>query len=124
MDTQTDSKMDPRTESRIRLLLRILRNPFVSLLVLYNLVFCAHWSGNAYMKLFASGPGAPPLIVLGPTMPLVIGAFIIGNMLLVCWSYAHFIERRPVSELSLPGMGRELGIGLLYQFLKALLQML
>lgn len=28
-------------------------------------------------------------------------------------AYAHFIERRPVSELALPGMGRELGIGLL-----------
>ena len=27
--------------------------------------------------------------------------------------HAHFIERRSVSELSLPGMGRELGIGLL-----------
>jgi membrane protease YdiL (CAAX protease family) len=116
MDTQTDSPMDPRIESNIRLLLRILRNPFVSLLVLYNLVFYAHWSGNAYMLMFASGPGAPLLIVLGRTMPLVIGAFIIGNMLLVYWSYAHFVERRPVSELSLPGMGRELGIGLLLGF--------
>jgi membrane protease YdiL (CAAX protease family) len=27
--------------------------------------------------------------------------------------YAHFIEQRAVSELALPGMGRELGIGLL-----------
>ena len=27
--------------------------------------------------------------------------------------YAHFIEKRTVSELALPGMGRELGIGLL-----------
>ncbi len=116
MDTQADSKMDPRTESRIRLLLRILRNPFVSLLVLYNLVFYAHWSGNAYMTLFASGSGAPLIVSLGPTMPLVIGLFIIGNMLLVYWSYAHFVERRPVSELSLPGMGRELGIGLLLGF--------
>ena len=28
-------------------------------------------------------------------------------------AYAFFIEQRPVSELALPGMGRELGIGLL-----------
>lgn len=28
-------------------------------------------------------------------------------------AHAFFIERRPVSELALPGMGRELGIGLL-----------
>ncbi|MEQ1516835.1 MAG: CPBP family intramembrane glutamic endopeptidase [Usitatibacteraceae bacterium] len=27
--------------------------------------------------------------------------------------YTHFIEQRPASELALPGMGRELGIGLL-----------
>jgi uncharacterized protein len=27
--------------------------------------------------------------------------------------YAHFVERREVTELSIPGMGRELGIGLL-----------
>jgi len=27
--------------------------------------------------------------------------------------YAHFIERRAVAELALPGMGRELGVGLL-----------
>ena len=28
-------------------------------------------------------------------------------------AYAYFIEQRPVSELALPGMGRELGLGLL-----------
>lgn len=28
-------------------------------------------------------------------------------------AYAHFVERRPVSELAVPGFGRELGIGLL-----------
>jgi hypothetical protein len=27
--------------------------------------------------------------------------------------YAHLVEQRVVSELALPGMGRELGIGLL-----------
>jgi membrane protease YdiL (CAAX protease family) len=42
--------------------------------------------------------------------------FIIGNILLVYLSYAHFVERRSASELSLPGMGRELGIGLLLGF--------
>lgn len=33
--------------------------------------------------------------------------------LAVYWGYANFIEKRSVSELALPGMGRELGIGLL-----------
>jgi membrane protease YdiL (CAAX protease family) len=117
MDTQIESKMDPRTDSRFRPLLRILRNPFVSLLVLYNLVFYAHFSGNGYMFIYAKpGPALPPLLIIGPTAPLVIGAFVIGNILLVYLSYAHFVERRPVSELSLPGMGRELGIGLLLGF--------
>jgi uncharacterized protein len=116
MDTQIESKMDPRTESRIRLLLRILRNPFVSLLVLYNLVFYAHWSGNAYMLMFGTGSLGPLILASGPLLPLVTGVFIIGNILLVYWSYGHFVERRPISELSLPGMGRELGIGLLLGF--------
>lgn len=33
--------------------------------------------------------------------------------LAVYLAYAHFIERRAVSELAVPGMGRELGLGLL-----------
>jgi membrane protease YdiL (CAAX protease family) len=107
--------MDTRIDSRFRLLLRILRNPFVSLLVLYNLVFYVHWSGNAYMTLFASEPGMPLILTVGPLMP-VTGVFIIANLLLVYLSYAHFVERRSASELSLPGMGRELGIGLLLGF--------
>ena len=31
----------------------------------------------------------------------------------IYFAYAYFIEQRPVSELALPGMGRELGIGML-----------
>lgn len=116
MDTQIESKTDTRTESRFRPLLRILRNPFVSLLVLYNLVFYAHWSGNAYILTFGTGTIAPLILASGPLLPLVTGVFIIGNILLVYLSYAHFVERRSASELSLPGMGRELGIGLLLGF--------
>jgi membrane protease YdiL (CAAX protease family) len=108
--------MGPKTQSRIRLLLRILRNPFVSLLVLYNLVFYAHWSGNAYLLTFGTGSMSPLILASGPLLPMVTGVFIVGNILLVYWSYAHFVERRSVSELSLPGMGRELGIGLLLGF--------
>lgn len=108
--------MDPRPDSRIRLFLRILRNPFVSLLVLYNLVFYAHWSGNAYLMTFGTSAVSPLILASGPLLPLVTGVFIIGNILLVYWSYAHFVERRSVSELSLSCMGRELGIGLLLGF--------
>ncbi len=40
-----------------------------------------------------------------------IVALAIAGFAVYC-GYAHFIERRPVSELALPGMGRQLGVGL------------
>lgn len=118
MDTQIESKMDPRTESRIRKLLRILRNPFVSLLVLYNLLLYLQSSGYALMlsPAAAAAPATFLLLPSGRLTPVVTGAFIIASMLIVYLSYAYFVERRSVSELSLPGMGRELGIGLLLGF--------
>jgi membrane protease YdiL (CAAX protease family) len=39
-------------------------------------------------------------------------ALAIAGFAVYC-AYASFIEQRPVSELALPGMGRELGIGML-----------
>ena len=48
-----------------------------------------------------------PWIVLGTTLVMVALA------LAVYVAFARLIERRPASELSLPGMGRELGTGLL-----------
>jgi CAAX amino terminal protease family. len=64
----------------------------------------------------ASDPGMPLLLPSGQLVPLVTGVFIIVNLLLVYLSYAYFVERRSVSELALPPMGRELGIGLLLGF--------
>lgn len=116
METQADSRMEPRRETSHRLWLRILRNPFVSLLVLYNLVFYVHWSGNAYILTFGTHSLGPLILASGAFLPFVAGVFIIGNLLLVYSSYAHVVERRSATELSLPGMGRELGIGLLIGF--------
>lgn len=117
MDTQTDSPMDPRIESNIRLLLRILRNPLVSILVLYNLLLYLQSSGYNFMfSEAAAAPGSPLLLPSGQLIPLVTGAFIIVSLLIVYLSYAYFVERRSVSELALPPMGRELGIGLLLGF--------
>ncbi|MCU0525616.1 MAG: CPBP family intramembrane metalloprotease [Elainella sp. Prado103] len=104
--------MDTRTDSKIHLLLRILRNPFVSILVLYNLLLYVQWSGNTYILTFPSGLGYPLFFASG----IFTGAFVIGNLLLVYLSYAHFVERRLASELALPHLGRELGIGLLLGF--------
>jgi len=118
MDTQIESKTDLRTDSKFRPLLRILRNPLVSILVLYNLLL--YLQGSGYVLMFspdaAAAPGQPLFLPSGQLVPLVTGAFIIVNLLIVYLSYAYFVERRSVSELALPPMGRELGIGLLLGF--------
>ena len=98
MDTQTSSKLGP--------LLRILRFPLVSMLVLYFSLDYVNASGVIFMVTTAKGP----------VMPLVVAVLTVANMLLVYLSFAYFVERRLVSELALPHMGRELGIGLLIGF--------
>jgi membrane protease YdiL (CAAX protease family) len=108
MDTQIDSKMDPRTESRIRLLLRILRNPFVSILALYYALYYVNAAGLYYTAVANADKGL--------VQSLVNGALTVANLLLVYLTFAYFVERRPVIELALPRMGRELGFGLLTGF--------
>jgi membrane protease YdiL (CAAX protease family) len=98
--------MDTRIDSKIQLLLRILRFPLVSMLVLYFSLNYVNASGIIFMVTTAKGP----------VMPLVVGVLTVANMLVVYLSFAYFVERRPVSELALPHMGRELGIGLLLGF--------
>jgi uncharacterized protein len=108
MDTSTDSKIDPRTESKIRLLLRILRNPLVSILVLYYGLYYVNASGIYYMAVANADKGQ--------VQSFIDGATLIANLLLVYVSFAYFVERRPIPELALPRMGRQLGIGLLLGF--------
>ena len=98
--------MDTQTSSKLGLLLRILRFPLVSMLVLYFSLDYVNASGVVFMVTTAKGP----------VMPLVVGVLTVANMLLVYLSFAYFVERRLVSELALPHMGRELGIGLLIGF--------
>jgi membrane protease YdiL (CAAX protease family) len=98
--------MGTRTDSRLNLLLRILRFPLASMLVLYFSLYYVNASGVIFMVTTAHGP----------VQPLVVGVLTVANMLLVYLSFAYFVERRPVSELALPRMGRELGIGLLLGF--------
>lgn len=98
MDTQTYTKPD--------LILRILRYPLVSMLVLYFSLYHVDATGVIFMVTAAKGP----------VYSLVVGALTVANMLLVYFSFAYFVEQRPVSELALSGMGRELGFGLLLGF--------
>lgn len=108
MDTQTDLKMDTRTDSKIRRLLRILRNPFVNLLVLYYLMSKARDFGFAYL--------ISPATLQNQAQSLIGGVLVVANLLLIYFSWGHFVERRRVSELALPRKGRELGLGLLLGF--------
>ncbi|MFB2875259.1 CPBP family intramembrane glutamic endopeptidase [Floridanema aerugineum] len=98
--------MDTQTDSKIRLLLRILRFPLTRLLLLSYILFYVTFSGKLFIQTFTPSP-VPSLIV---------GLLTVANLLLVYVSFAHFVERRSVSELTLPGMGRELGFGLLLGF--------
>jgi len=88
------------------LLLQILRFPLVSILVLYFSLYYVNATGVIFMMTSAHGS----------VQPLVVGVLTVANMLLVYLSFAYFVERRPVSELAMSRMGRELGIGLLLGF--------
>lgn len=48
-----------------------------------------------------------------PLISTASAAAMAALALAVYAGFARFVERRPVSELSLPGMGRELGVGML-----------
>jgi membrane protease YdiL (CAAX protease family) len=98
--------MDTRTDSKTRLFLRILRFPLTRLLLLPYILFYVTFSGKLFMQTFAPDP----------LLSLVVGVLAVANLLLVYVSFGYFVERRRVSELTLPGMGRELGIGLLLGF--------
>jgi membrane protease YdiL (CAAX protease family) len=100
--------MDTQTNSKIRRLLRILRNPFIGLLVLYYALTYVRTAGILYM--------ISPTISQSQVQAIFAGFLIIANMLVVYGSFAYFIERRPINELALPPMVRELGIGLLLGF--------
>lgn len=98
--------MTTEIHSRAELLLRILRIPLVSILVLYFSLYHVNATGVIFMVTTAKGP----------VQPLVVGLLTVANMLLVYLSFAYFVERRTVGELALPRMGRELGLGLALGF--------
>jgi membrane protease YdiL (CAAX protease family) len=98
--------METLTDSRLGTVMRMLRNPLVSMVVLYFALSYVNASGVIFMVTTARGAVAP----------LVVGVEMVANMLLVYLSFAYFVERRPVKELAMGPMGRELGSGLLLGF--------
>lgn len=85
------------------LLLRILQSPITRLIVLGTLIFGMLVYSSTLQTMFADSPlkAAAAVLALGALgMAVYIG-------------YARVVERRQATELALPGMGREFGIGLL-----------
>lgn len=85
------------------ILLRVLQFPLIRLPLLGGLLFLMMGISNGFMLVHKDQPFVALALVL---LMVTIGlAIYIG--------FVHFVERRPVRELSLPGMGREFGSGLL-----------
>lgn len=82
---------------------RILLFPLTRLILLGGLLFFLMGVSNGFRLRFASMPLAS--IGMAAAMAALGFAVYLG--------FVRFVERRPVSELSLAGMGRELGIGML-----------
>lgn len=95
--------MDARTNSVSGLLLRVLRFPLSRLLLLGAILFYLYLSGHLFRAAFAKG-AMPDLAVVMWMVALTLAVYV---------GFVQVVERRPASELALPGMGRELGIGML-----------
>ena len=95
--------MSEAGQSTQPLWLRILRSPLVRLIVLGPVLFLMLMKNNEFMSIFKDRP----LITIGITVCMALAA------LAVYYAYGRIIERREVTELSTPGMGREWATGAL-----------
>lgn len=83
--------------------LRILQFPLTRLILLGGIMFQMMGTNNGFMVKFKS----TPLLSIAITIAMATSA------LAIYAGWARWVERRPVSELTLPGMGKEWGTGLL-----------
>lgn len=95
--------MTTPTNTQPKLAYRILSSPPARILLLGFILVLMMTMNTDVMTSYA---GEPVKAVLH-TIALAIAGFAVYR------GYAKFIERRAVTELALPGMGRELGLGLL-----------
>ena len=95
--------MDSISEHKPALWVRIVQFPLTRLILLGGPVFFMMGMSNGFMQKFSKSP----LLSLGAAA----GMAALGLVFYVV--FVRFYERRPVSELSIPGMGSELGVGLL-----------
>lgn len=95
--------MDTQTNSSHHLPLSILRFAPVRMALLYVLLTYLYLSGFFFKASMTHGP-----------VQSLLATVLMCALMLACYAaVVHFVERRPVSELALPGRGREFGIGLL-----------
>lgn len=95
--------MTQAAEPKTPVLLRVLQFPLTRLVLLGGVLFVLMGVKNGFSAKYA----AQPLLNLA-----AVGAMS-ALSLAVYMAFVRLIERRAVTELSLPGFGRELGVGLL-----------
>jgi uncharacterized protein len=95
--------MSDLSDTRPALWLRIVQFPATRLIVLGGVLFMMMAKSNELMALFAK----TPLKAIAAAAAMSALAFV------VYVAFVRLAERRPVSELALSGLGRDLGIGLL-----------
>lgn len=101
--TMNDSSITPSSSTPPGVVLRVLGSPLVRIGLLGYVLLMMMGLNTDVMTSYAEEPVK--------AVRHIVALAIAG--LAVYGGYAVFIERRPVSELAVPGMGRELGIGLL-----------
>jgi uncharacterized protein len=95
--------MKENSTKNASLLMKFVRFPLTQLAVLYFALSYLYLSGFFFRGAFAPGPVAG----------IVATLFAAAMMLVVYTAIVRFMEQRPVTELALPAMGKELGIGIL-----------
>lgn len=95
--------MNDASNAKPAMWLRILQFPLTRLILLGGTLFFLMGVSNGFQKQFAGFP----------LETAAVAAAMAALALSVYVGFARFVERRPARELSLPGMGRELGGGLL-----------
>lgn len=92
-----------KTDAAKPLWLRVLQFPPIRIVVLGGVIFVMMMQNNTFMTMFKATPLLSIAVTIG--MGLLAIGFYVG--------WGKLIERRPVGELSLPGMGREWATGAL-----------
>lgn len=97
-------------ESFGRILRRIIFFPLTRIFIAFIMVALAYGLVQVGMLLYgqAQGWGNAPFWILLSALLTLIAAY--GSY----WLYVRVFEKRPLTELSLPGMPRELGAGILF----------